>query len=306
MADGALREKLASCGIVARINPRQKQRIIRVLQESGEVVSYTGKGAGDVLPLQAADVGVVTKTCPTPALRHASSLVVSGFSAFLSAMEEVKELFSQRESMGLYQWCGSGLLALLVISGLLLGLGLPLLPLQMIWLGLVGIGLQVPNFAACSWREVLPQGKRSLDRGSALWKRFQSLALVLGAGVGVTLLAFWWTAEDSMVARTAAFNTMAMVQLFTGFYVITQGKRQDMGQGPLVTSPAGFVSFLAFPLAQLAITIVPFLQVMFHTTALAWGEWILVLVLGCAPFLFLWGIQWIKATVMHKIMYLRV
>uniref|UniRef100_UPI003593C5A3 cation-translocating P-type ATPase n=1 Tax=Parasphingorhabdus sp. TaxID=2709688 RepID=UPI003593C5A3 len=93
--DIALRQRLRTTNIFARIMPEQKLRLVRALKSSGEVVAMTGDGVDDAPSLKAAHVGIAMGARGTDVAREASSLVLldDQFSAIVSAIRLGRRIY---------------------------------------------------------------------------------------------------------------------------------------------------------------------------------------------------------------------
>jgi magnesium-transporting ATPase (P-type) len=220
MDDEALRRRVGTVSVYARVAPEQKLRVVRALQQAGEVVAVTGDGVNDAPALKAADIGVAMGRAGTDVAREASDMVLAddNFVSIAAAVEEGRITFDnlRKATFFLLSTGVATILALLV--ALALGWSVPLLPAQLLWLNLVTNSLQVMALAfEPGDRGVLQRPPRRREEGflsRLLWERTFIAGLVMGLG---TLGVFHWELAQGaslIEARSAALTTLVLFQMF--------------------------------------------------------------------------------------------
>src|SRR5690606_24429344 len=125
--------------VFARVSPRHKVLLVRALKAAGARVAMTGDGVNDAAAVREADVGIAMGRCGVEVTREAASVVLTDdrFGTILAAVEEGRGLFQNvRTFMRYLLGCNAGEV-LVMLGATLLGLPLPLTPLQILWMNLV-------------------------------------------------------------------------------------------------------------------------------------------------------------------------
>ena len=283
--------------VFARVSPRHKLRIVRALKKQGHVVAMTGDGVNDAPAVEEADIGVAMGASGTDVTREASAMVIQddNFSTIVAAVEEGRNIYDNiRKFLRYLLGCNIGEVLTMFFAALL-GLPLPLLPIQILWINLVTDGLPAlalgveppePGIMARPPR----QPKESVfSRGLT--------GQIMGRGFQIslcTLLAFLLAVRsgdgDLSFARTIAFTTLVMLQLVYVFECRSEAVGRVRLGGNLYLVAAVFISILL----QLMVIYVPSLGKVFQTVSLGWFHWVLILVVVFLPTvvqrLFAWGV----------------
>ena len=157
MSDEQLMEQLPEIGVIARVAPEDKVRLVRMLQQSQNVVAMTGDGVNDAPALKAADIGVAMGITGTEVSKEAAVMILTddNFATIVGAVEYGRALYDnllkylrfQMSTLVAYiaVFIGAGIFA---IAG-----GIPLNPLQILWLNMV---IDIPLAIALGFDEPTP------------------------------------------------------------------------------------------------------------------------------------------------------
>ena len=202
--------------VFARATPEQKLAIIQARQTAGDVVAMTGDGVNDGPALRRADIGVAMGKRGTEVARQAADLVLADdeLGTVVAAAEEGRRVYANIRRFLLYGLSGGSAEIAVMLAGPLVGLALPLLPAQILWVnllthGLPGVALgSEPADPAAMRRPPRPPAESVL--GAGLWQRIVRVGVVLAA---VTLGVALWGHATGRPWQSMAFFALGTTQL---------------------------------------------------------------------------------------------
>lgn len=222
MSDETLRERVRTVNVFARVSPEHKLRVVRALQANGEVVAVTGDGVNDAPALRAADVGVAMGKSGTDVAREAADIVLAddNFVSIRNAVEEGRVAFKNVRNATFFLISTGAGSVLMFLFAVLMGMPLPMLPAQLLWLNLVTNGLQDVAMAfEPGEKSIMHQKPRPRNEGiisNLLWERTVLVGLLIAiAGLGL----FHYEYELTGSLTRAQTVTLTTVVLFQNFHV---------------------------------------------------------------------------------------
>lgn len=309
MSEGEFLKQAGRVSVYARVSPKHKLQIVRALKNSGQVVAMTGDGVNDAPAVKEADIGIAMGGTGTDVTKEASSMVLAddNFSTIVAAVEEGRGIYDNiRKFIRYLLSCNVGEVLTMFLA-VLLGMPLPLLPIQILWMNLVTDGLPAMALGVDRYdRDIMnrpPRHPRESVFSHGLVWRIGGSGAVIGLG---TLLAFWigLNSGDVDLARTMAFNTLVFFQLFYVF--ACRSEFHSIFEIGLFTNPYLIGAVLISAILQLTVNYAPFLRPIFHTVPMSGGQWALVLAIAATPTLLGAVSRHFAGKARQKVMYLKV
>ncbi len=268
--------RVADLRVYARVTPEQKLKIVTALQNRGECVAMTGDGVNDAPALRQADIGVAMGITGTDVAKEASALVLldDNFATVVGAVREGRRIYDNLRRFVRYQMTTNSAEVWTLFLAPFLGLPVPLLPLQILWINLVTDGLPGLALAAeRAERDVMRRPPRPGREGifarglgvHILWVGLLMAGLTLG-----TQAWFVSSGEDQARWQTLTFTMLCFVQL--GHVLAVRSERESLFRlGLLSNGPLLGAVLLAIAL-QLAIIYLPVMNALFRTAPLSLPE----------------------------------
>jgi Ca2+-transporting ATPase len=295
MSPEDLVEVVTHTAVFARVSPEHKLRIVEALQSRGEVVAMTGDGVNDAPALKRADIGVAMGITGTDVSKESAEMVLldDNFATIVAAVEEGRRIYDNIRKFIKYA-LGSNVGEILVMFiAPFMGMPLPLLPLQILWINLVtdglpGLALTVEKAESNTMHRPPFHPKESVfARGlgrNILLVGIALTILTLGVGYGA------WVAGIE-VWQTMAFTTLTLAQM-GNVLAIRSGRDSTFKLGFFSNLPL-LGSVVLTILLQLAVIYVPFLQDIFETDALTAGQFGICFLASLALFLVIEAEKWL-------------
>ncbi|MFV9509943.1 calcium-translocating P-type ATPase, SERCA-type [Tepidibacillus sp. LV47] len=287
MSNTEFMEKVDDIYVYARVSPEHKLRIVKALQAKGHVVAMTGDGVNDAPAIKAADIGISMGITGTDVSKEASSLILSddNFATIVAAIEEGRGIYDNIRKFIRYLLASNVGEILTMFFAMLMGLPLPLVPIQVLWVNLVTDGLPAMALGVDPAEEDImdrpPRDSKENVFARGLGWKIVSRGFLIGL---VTLGVFWltWQSEpDNLIkAQTMAFSTLVMAQLIHVFDC-----RSDISvfHRNLFENKYLVFAVLSSLILLLGVIYIEPLQPIFHTVGLTFIDWILVTIAGAIP-----------------------
>jgi magnesium-transporting ATPase (P-type) len=288
LSDPQLDQLLPTISVFARTSPAHKLRLVERLQACGARVAMTGDGVNDAPALKRADIGIAMGIKGTEAAKQAAQMVLAddNFATIAHAIEEGRTVYDNLKKTILFILPTSGGEALILLTAIVLGLTLPITPLQILWINMItavtlSLALAFEPAEANLMRRPPRDPKVNLLSLHLLWRVVFIGLLMTLASLGLFLYTqtLGWSLASS---RTLAVNSLVACEVG---YLFSSRRLQGpanftLRSNPMVWSMVGLLLSL-----QLLLTYWPVMQQVFATAAMpafAWGWCLLVALAVCA------------------------
>lgn len=271
--------------VFARASPEHKIRLVSALQANGEVVAMTGDGVNDAPALKQADIGIAMGKKGTEAAKQAAEIVLAddNFASIVNAIKEGRTVYDNLKKSIAFLLPINGGESMAITVAILIGVTLPVTPLQILWVNMVSaIGLAMVLAFEPAEADIMLRKPRDRDTPLLspflIWRIvFVSLLFLIGI-FGV----FHWTLKQGgsvELARTMAVNALVSMEVFYLFSVRSLKSRAFTWQGVKGT-PRVLVAVGLVVLLQIGFTYLPPMQQLFATHGLSVIELLVVAGVG--------------------------
>lgn len=277
LSDEELLPRVQALKIMSRARPLDKQRLVRLLQQRGEVVAVTGDGTNDAPALNFAQVGLSMGT-GTSVAKEASDITLldDSFSSIATAVMWGRSLYRNIQRFVLFQLTINVVAVVIVLLGSIFGSELPLTVTQMLWVNLI-----MDTFAALALAS-LPPSRNVMKEKPRSSKDFIITPAMTRSILGVAALfvvvllgmLFWFGSAITPYELSAFFTVFVMLQFWNMFNA--KGFASSM---PLALSWRGCYAFFGVLALILVgqLIIVSWGGEVFRTVPLSWQDWLLII-----------------------------
>jgi Ca2+-transporting ATPase len=264
-----LRRLAGETSVFARVSPAHKIRLVQAYQQEGHVVAMTGDGVNDAPALKKADIGVAMGITGTDVAKEAAQIVLldDNFATIVAAVQEGRVVYDNVRRFIKYLLTSNASEVAVMLFGPMVGLPLPLLPLQILWMNLVTDGLPALALGVEPAEEDVMERPPQPAAASIFGRGMVAFIVVLGVVASLVSLA---AGLYAFRAGDAHWQTVLFTTLIFSSIALALGVRHErlpFWRQPF-SNPALLVAVAATIVLQLAAVYVPFLQRLLGTTAM--------------------------------------
>ncbi|HEG2205969.1 TPA: cation-transporting P-type ATPase [Enterobacter cloacae] len=288
MDDTELADAAVKYDIFARTSPEHKLRLVKALQDKGEIVGMTGDGVNDAPALRQADVGIAMGIKGTEVTKEAADMVLTddNFATIASAVKEGRRVYDNLKKTILFIMPTNLAQGLLIVIALLAGNIIPLTPVLILWMNMatsatLSFGLAFEAAERNIMRRPPRQTGQHVMDAYAVWR-------VAFVGTMIAIAAFALEALLAPRGHSAEFIRTVLLQMLVcaqWVYMINCRNTEgfSLNRGLLANKGIWLVTGVLF-LLQAAIIYLPFMQMLFGTEALPLRYWFVTLAVAGVMF----------------------
>lgn len=282
-SDGELAEALRSVKVCARISPSHKMRIVKALRSNKEVVAMIGDGVNDVPALKVADIGVAVASGTDIAKETADMVLMDGnFHTIVRAIEQGRIIFQNIKKTIIYLLNSDFAEVFVLMGAILLGMPLPLVATQILWIDVIESGLPSAALAFGKDKAGLMRHKpRGASQSLFSWadKRWLlSLFLISGTILFMTYFFTLQATGDIDLTRTVVFALTGMDSILLLLVISSLHRplwRRDLFSNRYIIGAI----MIAIPM-MLAAVYLPILQKVLSTVSLPLEFWLIIVAIA--------------------------
>ncbi|MBW3023241.1 HAD-IC family P-type ATPase, partial [Candidatus Woesearchaeota archaeon] len=275
ISEKELKKIVEEVSIFARVNPEHKLKIVKALQMNGHVVAMTGDGVNDAPAIKKADIGIAMGITGTDVAKEASVMILTddNFASIVNAVEEGRGIYDNIKKFVEYMLSTNIGELFTIFFGVILRMPLPIIAIQILWLNLLTDGLPAVALSVDPHdkdiMERKPRKKKESILGKTTIRRMITVSAIMAVG---TLILFKYYLPDEIHARTVAFSTLVLLQLFN----VISCKSEKVPFFRILFNNWYLLGAVALSvLLQLMIIYTP-LSFVFKTMPLPASEWIII------------------------------
>ncbi len=292
MSDEDLARILPEVRVFARVSPEHKLRLVNALKAQGEVVAMTGDGVNDAPALKRADIGVAMGLSGTEVTKETAAMILAddNFATLVAAVEEGRAIFDNIKKYLIYL-LSCNLAEILILTGaFFLGMPLPLIALQILWVNLTTDGLPALALGVDPKEpDIMQRPPRPKSEGVFTFHVNVLLGVISGYLTMVLILLFAYyyyfdprglkdPKEILVQAQTMVFITLVLAELINAFNC--RSERHSLVTVGIFPNRFMVVAVLISLAMMVAVIEWDPLARLFHTVPLSPKDWLVATVIS--------------------------
>ncbi|WP_423188425.1 cation-transporting P-type ATPase [Alkalibacterium sp. f15] len=301
MSDAELQEIVEEVDVFARTSPHNKLKLVEALQNNGHICAMTGDGVNDAPALKRADIGVAMGIKGTEVAKEASEMVLvdDDFSTIVNAVKEGRRVYDNLKKTILFILPTNGAEALLVMTALIIGIEMPLTPVQILYVNMI-TAVTIALALAFEPLEKGTMSKPPRDSNQRLLSpyyvfRILFVSVLIGGSI-MWINQLLLVDYDVEIINTLTLHSLVFAQLFHLFNV--RNERLFSLNRQFFDNKAAFLVSGLLIVFQLLVTYVPFLNNALGLYPIDLNYWIYPVIIGFGVFV----VVEIEKFITHKVL----
>ncbi|MEI6055275.1 MAG: cation-translocating P-type ATPase [Lentisphaerota bacterium] len=272
---------LKTC-VFARVSPKDKLKIVEVLQSHSCIVAMTGDGVNDSPALKKADIGIAMGITGTDVSKEASKMILldDNFSTIVNAVEQGRIIYDNIKRYICFSVGGNIGKVIVMLSAPVFGVAIALFPIQLLWLnlltdGLLGIGLGVEKSESGVMKKHPRKAGSSIFSDGAL---AQTLIVGLSVGLLALIVGYFYLLTSPAKWETMLFNSIAFIQI--GQALGVRSNTDSFFSYRFKGNRVLMSMIIIIIILQFCVVYIPQLSPFFNVIPLTLIDWIVCLICG--------------------------
>ncbi|MBD3253819.1 MAG: calcium-translocating P-type ATPase, SERCA-type [Candidatus Lokiarchaeota archaeon] len=287
--------ELLGTHLFARVAPEHKLRIVNTLQNSGEIVAMTGDGVNDAPALKKADTGIAMGITGTDVSKEASDMILAddNFATIVNAIEEGRGIYDNMRKFILFLISCNIAEIMLIFIGIMLGLPLPLIAIQILWINLMTDGLPALALSVDPYDDDLMERGPRDPQENIINKRLFVSIVIRGLIITVISLSLYYFAlelyapnwrtlpkdsQDLYLPRTFVFSTLLICEILNVYNC--RSERHSIFSISFWSNKWLIIAVSISLILNFVLIYNPLLSSIFQLAPLPWYDWFIIIPLA--------------------------
>lgn len=272
--------------IFARVSPEHKLLIVKALKKKRHVIAMTGDGVNDAPALKKADIGIAMGRTGTDVAKEASEMILmdDNFSHIVKAIEEGRNIYENIKKFVYYLLSSNMGEILTIFVAIMIGLPLPLVAIQILWINLVTDGFPALALGIDPREPDIMERKPRDPKEKIVNKHRTFLMIIIGIIMMTGTLALFWRYlgfKETIYAQTIAFTTLMMYQMFN----VLNSRSEINSVFKLKRNNLLYVAIAVSIALQFVVIYTP-INSFFHATAINGMDWVFIVATASSVLIF--------------------
>ncbi|TKB99139.1 cation-translocating P-type ATPase [Pedobacter cryophilus] len=296
MPQKELENKIEKIRVYASVSPGQKLRIVKALQKKGHFIAMSGDGVNDAPSVKMSNIGIAMGITGTDVTKEAAQMILldDNFTTIVKAIKQGRRIYDNIRKFIFYILSGNATELLCILIAPLIGLPLPLIPIQILWINLVSDGLPALALTAePAEKNLMKRPPRNPKEGVFSGNLGKNI-FMLGGFLAIIIVGsqYFLIREEVKHWQTIIFTLLCFGQLWNVMGI--RSEHESLFKIGIFTNKYLLGAVVFTIILQLAIIYIPFLNNIFHISPLSIKELLFTFTISSLGFWFLEALKLIK------------